>query len=119
MSGLTSEEADKIESEIGPQVSMLSSRIKNGTPLSSGAGKCWSCESAWIIQIARKNETIIRCSTYGNDMIVPHDIIRCNRYRASGELGIWDLIKMHNPVDLSKPDKVMGFKEPEKKEEGL
>ena len=119
MSRLTAEDVSKIESEIEPNVSVISSRIKMGTPISTGIGKCWSCESAWIIQIARKNETIVRCTNFGNDQVVPHDIVRCNRYRASGELGIWDLIKMHNPVDLSKPDKVMGFKEPEKKEAGL
>ncbi len=75
-----------------------------------GAGKCFSCTSGWIIRIARKNEPIVRCRAADPDVVVPHDIIECNRYDRKGELDIWTLIKMHNPVDLSKPEAVMGFK---------
>ena len=68
-------------------------------------GKCFSCERSWIIRIARQNDPIIRCG----DDVMPHDIIECSKYKRSGEVEIWDLIRMHNPVDVSKPDKVAGF----------
>jgi hypothetical protein len=71
----------------------------------TSVGKCFSCERSWIIRIARQNDPIVRCA--GD--VVPHDIIECSKYERKGEVNIWDLIKMHNPVDLSKPEKVVGF----------
>lgn len=78
-----------------------------------GSGKCFSCRHGWIMRVARQNEPIVRCQMGGGDfgspMIVPHDVTECSKYDRKGELDIMTLIQMHNPVDLSKPDKVVGF----------
>ena len=89
--------------QIGRSVSQLA--------FDDGIGKCFSCEKAWIIRVKRQNDPIVRCNSgYEEPLIVPHDITDCTRYARKGEVDIWTLIKMHNPVDLSKPDAVMGFK---------
>jgi hypothetical protein len=85
--------------EVGRSVSSLS----NG----EGFGKCFSCARAWIIRTSRENDARIQCQV--GEVTMSHDVVECNRYQKKGEVDIWDLIKMHNPVDLSKPDKVMGF----------
>jgi len=103
---LDDDAAYKLSEEIDVKVKEINVWKKYvGITNDKAVGKCFSCERSWIIRIARQNDPIIRCG----DNEMPHDIIECSKYKRSGELGIWDLIRTHNPVDLSKPDKVVGF----------
>lgn len=78
---------------------------------SQGQGKCFTCENALVMKTSRSNDHLIRCDViYRGSNMVPHDVTECSGYRKKGEIGIWELIKMYNIVDLSKPDAVMGFK---------
>ena len=87
---------------VGRSLSQLSS--------GDGIGKCFSCSHAWIMRAARENNPTVRCgAVYETPFVMPHDVAECNRYSKKGEVDIWTLIKMHNPVDLSKPEKVVGF----------
>ena len=107
---------DSEVSKIHDQIEGKLDAIRTGRSLSqlafaTGIGKCFSCERAWIMRTKRHNDPIVRCNAEYNDpVIVPHDITDSTRYARKGEVDIWTLIKMHNPVDLSKPDAVMGFK---------
>ena len=112
---MNEKEAYALHSQIETKADMveLGQSLKN---LSNGygIGKCFSCSHSWVMRTKRQNEPIVRCrGVYEQELIVPHDIEECSRYDRKGELDIMTLIKMHNPVDLSKPDKVMGFSQDE------
>ena len=108
---MNEKEAYALHSQIETKADMveLGQSLKN---LSNGygIGKCFSCSHSWVMRTRRQNEPIVRCNeVYNQPLIVPHDIEECSRYDKKGELDIMTLIKMHNPVDVSKPDKVAGF----------
>lgn len=106
-------EALEIHSEIEDAVSKINAveRRLSTFNLEGVGGKCFSCERAWIYRTARRNDPVVMCrATYSDPLLMPHDITECSAYSKRGEVDIFELIKMHNPVDLSKPDKVMGFK---------
>ena len=103
---LDEDAAYKLSEEIDVKVREINVGKKySGMTNDRAVGKCFSCERSWIIRTVRHNDSIIRCGEY----VMPHDVTECNKYKRSGELDIWDLIRTHNPVDLSKPDKVVGF----------
>ena len=98
---------DQIEGQVGAiHVGQSLSQLLNGY----GVGKCFSCSHSWIVRTSRENSPVVRCgAVYDLPLVMDHDVVECNRYSKKGEVDIWTLIKMHNPVDLSKPDKVVGF----------
>jgi len=106
-------EAHKIHSEIEDAASKVDAggRRLSTFNLEGEGGKCFSCERAWIYRTARRNDPVVMCRAAFNDpLLMPHDITECSVYSKRGEVDIFELIKMHNPIDLSKSDKVMGFK---------
>ena len=106
------DEKDKIYDSVKSSVEIIN--IGNSVYSSrfhQGLGKCFTCDNALIMKTSRSNDHLIRCDViYRGSNMVPHDVTECSGYRKTGEIGIWDLIKMYNIVDLSKPDAVMGFK---------
>ena len=105
------DEKDKIYDSVKSSVEIInigSSVYSNR--FHQGLGKCFTCDNARIMKTSRSNDHIIRCGEiYRGSDVVPHDIVECSSYQKKGEVSIWELIKMYNIVDLSKPDKVVGF----------
>jgi hypothetical protein len=106
-----------IYSEIEVKADDLKRRASEAFRNRDYSGKCFSCSKAFITRVSRDNDPRIVCTAGYPERMVPLDVVECNRFERNGELEMWDLIKMHRIIDLSNPDKVMGFKPTEGSDE--
>lgn len=76
-------------------------------------GICRNCTYSQIYRTGAMNDAIVLCG-YGNEKRVPVNVIECNKFSQLGELSIWQLTQLCLDIDISKPDKNVGFRKEEK-----
>lgn len=71
------------------------------------SGLCFRCRHGFVTQRARDLEPAVLCGQIGKPM--PPDISACSRFLASGQLTIFELIQMCDPMDILSKQRA-GFK---------